>query len=144
MPVQVEIHREGRAVLQTYLDPLDMREVIEKHDWIVKQVLDHATKPVHSITDMRTLSRLPSNILSQGLSAISTVHPMGGEIILVTTNAFLNTMANVFKKAVRKYNVSLFQTMDEAWAYVDKLLASEPGVVSNPQNAQHPDSNQNA
>src|SRR5947207_15940397 len=101
MTVSYELLREVRVVLQIYRDPLDMGEIIRQQQDIMRHVLDRASKPVHSIVDLSTVIMLPSNILSQSVSSLRTVHPNGGEIVIVSTSTFLNTMSNIFKKAVR-------------------------------------------
>jgi hypothetical protein len=125
MGVKAEIHREGRIVVQTYSDPLDMKDIIAQQKWIVTEILDHATKPVHTIIDMLQVKRLPSNMLGHGTQTLKTVHPMGGQIVVVTNSGFLNTMADVFKRIVRNHKVDVFKTMDEAWTYYDQVLAEE-------------------
>ena len=125
MGVKADVLREGRIVVQTYTDPLDMKDIIAQHKWIVEHVLDPATKPVHTIIDMLNVHRLPSNMIGHGSQTLKTVHPMGGQIVVVTNNNFLNTMADVFKRVVRNYKVNIFKTMDEAWQYYDRVLAEE-------------------
>src|SRR5207253_804104 len=80
MTVSVELHRNGRVLLQVYSDPLTMDEILVQQDWIVREVLSNATQPIHSIVDACQVTRLPGDILSRGIGAVKTVHPQGGQI----------------------------------------------------------------
>jgi|SRR5579859_1206235 len=125
MPIESKLTRNGRVIYQHYLDPLDMRDVLAHFQKYQSEILDHATAPVHIITDTSGLSRLPSHILSGGMSTIRHSHPMGGQIVIVAQGGFINAMAQVFQRMAKNQPVTVVHTLDEAWVYVDKLLASE-------------------
>src|SRR5258708_4975429 len=125
MPIKIELLRDGRVILQTYTDPLDMMELIQNVKKLQTEVLDHATRRVHTLTDATGVTRLPSNLLSGGAASIKNVHPMGGEIVIVTSNNFINTMSNLFKRVVPKYKISVFTTLEAGWAEIDRILAQE-------------------
>jgi hypothetical protein len=129
MTIEIELVREGRVILQRYSDPLSMNEIAANVKRLHREVLDKATQPVHTITDITHVTKLPSNMLSGGIESIRTVHPMGGQIIIVSNNRFLNVMAGVFKRLAVKYKVTLVQTLDAAWVEADRILAEEKAPV---------------
>src|SRR5258708_4074386 len=100
MPIENQLLRDGRVILQIYTDPLDMIELIKNVQTLQRDILDHATKQVHTITDATSVTKLPSNFLSGGAASIKNVHPMGGEIVIVTGNNFINMMSNLFGRIV--------------------------------------------
>ncbi len=125
MSVQMVPQRDGRVIYQTYVDPVDMREIATEFVKMQRQYLDPATKPVHALINMLGMTHPPANILSGALQLVRKPHPMGGEIILVTSNMFVLSMSNIFKRLVKHSKVSVFTSLDEAWKYADTLLDHE-------------------
>ena len=125
MPIVNQLLRDGRVILQTYTDPLDMIELIKNAQTLQHDFLDHATKRVHTITDATGVTKLPTNLLSGGAASVKNVHPMSGEIVIVTSNNFINTMSSLFGKIVPQYKVTVWKTMEDGWAEIDRILARE-------------------
>src|SRR5258708_3468498 len=125
MPIKIELLRDGRVILQTYTDPLDMMELIQNVKKLQSEILDHATRRVHTLTDATGVTKLPSNLLSGGAASVKNVHPMSGEIVIVTSNNFINTMSSLFGKIVPQYKVTVWKTMEDGWAEIDRILARE-------------------
>ena len=125
MPVEVKIERDGRAVLTTFLEPLDMHEIVEANDKSTREHLQFATKPVHSIIDTTQIRKLPSNMLSNSLSMSRKLHPMVGTMVVVSSNGFINAMSAILSKAPMGKKIVICQSLDEAWTIIDRLLAEE-------------------
>jgi len=123
MPVEVKIERDGRAILSTFLEPLDMQEIVEANDKSTREHLQFATKPVHSIIDTTQIHKLPSNMLSNSMHLSRKLHPMVGTMVVVTNNAFINAMSAILSKAPMGKKIVICQTVEEAWAIIDRLLA---------------------
>ena len=132
MTVEFELVRGGRVILQIYGDPLDMGELAETAERLQREILDHATRPVHTLTDATRVTKVPTNLLRGGASTLKNVHPMGGQIVIVTGNGFVNTMSTIFSRIVPQYRVTVFKTMDEGWAEIERIMAMEQsGTDSN-------------
>lgn len=125
MPVEVQLVKEGRVTLTVFTDPMDMREAGEANEKAERDFLSKATRPVHAIIDCTALHRLPSNILSSSLKMSRSLHPMTGEMVIVVQNSFVAAIANLMRRTISSHKISVYPTMPEAWAYIDRLLAEE-------------------
>ncbi len=125
MTIEVELLRDGRVLLQRYSDPITLTEISANVKRVQAEIMDKATQPVHTIVDMTQVHKLPSNMLSGGVDSIKAVHPMSGQIVIVSNNQFINVMANVFKRIVDKYKVTVVHTVDDAWVEIDRILTEE-------------------
>ena len=125
MPIEYELSRNGRVIYQRYSDPLDMRDVVAHFHKYQSEILDRASAPIHMITDTTGLNHVPGNILSGGLTTLRQTHPMGGEIVIIARGGFINAMAQVFQRMAKNQTIAVVHTVEEAWVYVDGLLAKE-------------------
>ncbi len=124
MPIQVELIKDNRVVLQTYSDPLNNHELNQLKNQMANEILPAASGKLHVIADFRDVHNLPSTILNSGSSMLKTPHANTGLIICVTSNAFINAMANILVKLTPKQPVKVVRTLEEAMKTVDGLLAA--------------------
>ncbi len=127
MPIQVELIRDNRVILQTYSDPLDSAHMSALRNKMDRVILPAAEGKVHIIADFRAVKNLPGTILSSGTTMLSNSHPNTGQIVCVTPSAFINAMARIFVSLSAKANVpvKIVQSLEEAYAEIDTLLANE-------------------
>src|SRR5260221_4408533 len=126
MPINTQLLREGRIILQRYDDPLNLKEVSELAKKIDSDILDNAAKPVHTISDARGLTKLPTNVLSASkLPFNHTVHPMAGNNVVVINNSCLGAIAELFSRLVPQHKLIMCKTMEAGWAEIDRILAEE-------------------
>ena len=124
MPIEIQLMREGRVIVEIFTDPLDMDDIVQNlknHH----EILDRSDKPIHSITDTTGLTRLPSNVLGNSRRSFATAHPLAGVNVVVTSNAFFKVVAELFIKVVPHYKIKIYKTMNEGWAEIDRILAEE-------------------
>lgn len=129
MAIQYELVKEGRVLWQTYTDPVDMAEIATHIEKLHRELYDKATKPIHAISDFSAVTKLPKNIISGSLNIMRHSHPMNGELIIITTNRFVTTMARIFRQSASRQKITLCKTLGEAWEVIDKLLAKETAKV---------------
>ena len=125
MPIQVELIKGNRVVLQTYSDPLTNLDLGHLKSRMLNEFLPFATGKLHVIADLRSVRNLPGTILSSGSSMLQSPHANTGLVICVTSNAFINRMAQILAKLAPKQPVKVMNSLDEAYKEVDMLLASE-------------------
>ncbi len=89
MPIQVELIKENKVVLQTYSDPLTNLDLSQLKNQMVNEILPSATGKLHVIADLRDIRNLPGTILSSGSSMLQTPHANTGLVICVTSNSLL-------------------------------------------------------
>jgi hypothetical protein len=123
MPIQVELIRENRAVLQTYTDPLVHADLITSQQIMIRNIFPHSVGKLHIIADFGSVKNLPSIVLRSGSAMMRTAHPNTGHIICVTQSAFVIKLANVFARLSPQYPVKVVRTLEEAYREVDALLA---------------------
>ncbi len=126
MPVQIETARNERIVILHYAEPLDVEEVIPAIQKVRSEVYDRAIRPVFGINDFSGIKRVPGDLLSQATRYFKSPHPMEGEVSVVVSNPFMNALIGVYNRVSRN-KVTVFNSMDEALAHFDALLASEQG-----------------
>ena len=130
MAIKYELVKEGRVLWQTYTDPVDMAEIATHIEKLHRQFYDKATRPIHAISDFSAVTKLPKNIISGSLNIMRHSHPMNGELVLITTNRFVTTMARIFRQSASRQKITLCQTLDEAWELIDRILEKEAAKVS--------------
>ena len=124
MPIQVDLIKENKVVLQTYSDPLTNYDLGNLKNQMVNEILPSATGKLHVIADLQNIRNLPGTILSSGSSMLQSPHPNTGLVICVTSNSFLNAMAHILAKLVPKQPVKVVKTLEEAYKEVDRLLST--------------------
>ena len=123
MPIQVELIKENRVVLQTYTDPLDGTDLIALRQKMDNDIFPNTVSKLHIIADFGGVKNLPSTLLSTGSAMLRMAHSNTGHIICVTQSAFVATFANVFAKLSPKYPIKVVESLEEAYREVDILLA---------------------
>lgn len=125
MPVAVRLIKEGRVALQTYTEPLVMRDLEVLNKTMRQDILSHSAHKVHILADFRLTPSPPLFILARGASQLDRSHPNTGTIVGVLENALVYRMGLMFVKLAPKYDVRLARTFDEALRILDALLAKE-------------------
>jgi hypothetical protein len=125
------LERDGRVLVITFTDPFTFEDMKDVTTRLNSEVLDKATRPVHSITDFSAVTRLPSNVLSGSLKLYKTAHPNSGVAAIVVSNAFINSLVGVYNK-VSRTTVPNFTTLADALVYLDRLLAQETTTDTTP------------
>jgi hypothetical protein len=130
MPADVQYLRDNRVALFTYHPPLTAPELLAVFDDYAA-ACQKASQPVHGIGDVSTLSSLPGKVLS--LLRASSNSPlrqrMAGSFVVVTKNAFLKIMVNATTSLMPHIKVYIVDSLDNAWAKIDEILAAEGRTV---------------
>jgi hypothetical protein len=128
------LEREGRIAVITFTDPFTFEDLKESATQMNSEVLDKATRLVHSINDFSAVTRLPSNVLSGSLKLYKTTHPNSGVAVIVVSNAFISSLVGVYNK-VSRTTVPNFLTLEDALVYLDRLLAEETAADTTPTDS---------
>lgn len=123
MPIQIELIRENRVVLQTYSEPLNSSEINNLKVKMESVILASAIGKLHIIADFRGIQNLPGTILSSGSNMLRKAHSNTGQIVFITSSAFVGAMARILVKLSPKQQLIVVQTLDEAYKEIDALLA---------------------
>jgi hypothetical protein len=125
MPIAVSLIKEGRVALQTYTEPLVMRDLELLSDTMNQDILSPAAGKIHILADFRMMSSPPLFILARGASQLDRSHPNTGTIVAVLENALVYRMGLMFIRLAPKYDIRLARTFDEAVKIIDALLAKD-------------------
>ncbi len=125
MPINVELIKDNRAVLQTYSDPIDHAQMNALRIKMEGEILPQTGEKIHIIADFSAVKNLPGSILSSGAGMLRGAHPNTGVVICVTSGAFVNAMAGIFTKLTGGDRFRIVRSLAEAHNEIDQLLLSE-------------------
>ena len=127
MPITYEVLREGRVVLFTYPSGFTMPEVNASIDSFQREVLDKATKKVHTVSDVTAVTQIPPNVLSLSVGMIKKTPTGVGTMFIVTSQNFINSFAGMLTRLFPMQKVVICSTVAEAIEQADRLIAREIG-----------------
>jgi hypothetical protein len=122
MPIETELIRENRAVLQTYSEPLTAQVMNKLRTQMEDVILPSASGKLHIIADFSAVQNVPGTILSSGSAMLRRPHTNTGQIICVTSSGFVNAMARMLISLSPKQSFIVVRSLEEAYKAVDKLL----------------------
>lgn len=129
MPSRTELLKGGRVLLLTYTDPMttaDLQQALGE----LHHVCEAASAPVHTITDISTVTNLPPKIVSflryNPYSPFK--NPNTGTFIVIVRSRFVGTIVNTLASLSRGFDIRSVSTMEQAWVQVDGILAAETQV----------------
>jgi hypothetical protein len=126
MPITIELIKQGRVALQTYSDPLVMRDLETLNDTMGQEILPSAEGKIHILADFRLVRHPPIFLLARGASLLDRTHPNTGTIVGILESALVYRMGLMFATLMPKHPIILVRSMDEAISIIDDLLAPEP------------------
>ena len=114
MPITVEMIKDNTIVVQTYSDPVDMKQMYDLKDQMARNILASAAHKLHIIADFSQVKNLPGMILSRGAFMLSNAHPNTGVVIIVTKDSFVTRMAQIFARLSPKQEIRVTASLEEA------------------------------
>lgn len=124
MSLEIQFLKDNRVLLCRYSDPIDITQdaaTLAQHRYLY----DRATLPIHRIVDSTQVTKVPPDLLTALLHSTNIRHPKSGAIIVIVNQALFRILAEMVKRVVRSADVRVVNTMSEALAEVDNILASE-------------------
>ena len=126
MPARTELLKDGRVLLLTYTDPMTTDDLqLALND--LHHVCTVALAPVHTITDISTITNLPPKIVSflryNPYSPFK--NPNTGTFMVIVRSRFVGTIVNTLASLARGFDIRSVPTMEDAWAQLDGILAQE-------------------
>jgi hypothetical protein len=123
MPVTLEVREEGRVLYMTISDPWSVQDILaiqpRTHDLFAK-----AQHKIHTLVHV-TARSVPSGMLTARPSSGGLSRPSEGQIVIVGAPALLKAIAEVMFKIAKFTRSSFFDTEEEAWRYLQDILAHE-------------------
>ena len=132
MPISGQLLRDGRVYLFTYAERFTVNEIGESVEALQQEVLAHAARKVHTISDFSAVRSLPPNSLGSSRHLVRRSHPMLGTVILVTPSDFIRRMIDIMTKVTPGSRLITCRTLDDALAEVDRILAEESQQEESP------------
>ena len=127
MPIQTRLIRDGRVLLNTYTEPLDIGDVSDMVDQNNEEFFDKALKPLHTIDDVTLIKDLPPNLLSDARPIIPKRHAMAGRGYIVARAGLLSIVARTLLKVIGKEDLQVSYSLEEALGQLDEVLKQEAG-----------------
>lgn len=125
MPVQIELTKDNRVVLQTYTEPLTSAHMVELKDRMDREILPASQHIVHIIVDFQGITSLPTSILTSGVNMMNRAHPNTGSVICVTRSEFVSAMARIFSGVLSRRRVRVVTSLEQAYDEIDALLTEQ-------------------
>jgi hypothetical protein len=134
MPVTMEYVENGRVLLYTFTDPWDAQDLMGFYAE-TRAYLDKAEHKVHTLVDVRNARRVPTRVMDLRRGP-DWSHPNSGHVAVVGAATAISIFVQAVFRISRFDRVQFFNTMDEAWTYLRKLIAAEEAGVNDNPNAR--------
>ena len=128
MTVLTEIEREGRVIVYRFVGNITLKEIqsTDAADAIHRDKM--TPHKVHTLLNFLEVGKLPTGILAPSQRPPAITHPNSGYVILISNSTFVNAIAAASANLTGMTNFRYFKTADEAWVYIDALLAHEKQI----------------
>jgi hypothetical protein len=124
MPVTVKFLEGEHVFYMKIEDPWTMDHIATAFDEAVPH-FDKATFKVHTLANVTSTRNLPPGVLSIRQGNPTLVHPNRGHAAVVGANNFVKSIGDAVTRIARFKSVQFFNTEEDAWAYLRKLIAQE-------------------
>jgi hypothetical protein len=124
MPIKLELIRDGRVLVRTLTDPVDVQQLFESFSYGAREIMDPSPHTIHLILDVSQTRNIPNNLLTMGLKADKIKHPKTGQVVVVSTSGFIKTIINLLHQLSHSKPIAA-STLEEALKYIDRVLAEE-------------------
>lgn len=126
MPIRVELLRNNRLTVFTYSDPFTVAELNEALATGMS-ISDSAKGRVYAIHDASQIRSLPRNLLgfASRTGKENVTHRIVGPVCVIAPSMFIHTIVNTIARVLPKDKLLVVNSMDEALAKIDALLANE-------------------
>ena len=128
MPIVTQLVRDGRVMINTYTEPLEIAEVEAFVDRVNSEIFDKATAPIHSVSDMTQIKELPPRMLSSARAINRKRHRMAGYSYVVVRPGLISAMARAFLDVLRSERLRLSYSVEDALSKIDQALAQESTI----------------
>jgi hypothetical protein len=124
MPIQYTTACANRLFINTFTEPFTIAEI---NEMLAQQrtIWESATQPIHVITNLESMTRLPPNVLSSSLHLIHNAHPMTGKTFIVIPNMLLASMVKALMSAAPKGTLKICTSLQEAVTQAEQMIAQE-------------------
>ncbi|HLY26450.1 MAG TPA: hypothetical protein VKQ72_08935 [Aggregatilineales bacterium] len=131
MPIQTQFLRDGRVMLNTFTEPLELPEVDDMIERVNRDFFDKALKPVHTIDDLTLIKQLPPNILSNARPLIPKRHQMAGHGYIVVKAGLLSMIARSLLNVIGRDNLQVVYSIEDALEKIDQTLWQEGSSLTS-------------
>jgi hypothetical protein len=122
MPIQIELIKENRVVLQTYSDPLDGPQLYELMNRMDHIILPAAEGQLQIIADFRAVKHFPGSFISLGARMLHARHQNTGKIVFVTANPLIMAMSEVVSGVIQRQLIAVVPSIEAADKLIDEQL----------------------
>jgi hypothetical protein len=122
MPIQLELIKENRVVLQTYSDPVDSTQLNELREHMDLIILPATTGKIHIIADFRGVKNLSGPVISLGAQMLYSRHLNTGMLVCITTNPLIIAMINVVSGLIPRQSFAVVSSFEAADNIIDQVL----------------------
>jgi hypothetical protein len=131
MPITVELRENGHIIYAVFSHPYTLQEAVDNREK-EKRLRDQGSGVIHLLLNLSKSGRPPNGVLKVARDGPSFVHPTRGKIAIVGASFFSRMIVEMASKLARRRfeNIQFFDTEDQAWAFLRKLIAEEPAKTA--------------
>src|SRR5260221_6479999 len=133
MPITVENREDGRVRYFVITDPWVTNDLVSLYP-ADRAYRDNAHFTVHTMMNISKMKQIPPGLLAVRVDAPAFFHPHSGYLLMIGAGMFPRVMAETIFKLAHYDRARFFETEEEGWAFIQKVLANEP-VASQAQTA---------
>lgn len=124
MPVTWELREDGRVSHYFFTDPWKATELTH---WYPQDnaYRDSVKFRVHTVMDLRNMRQVPSGVLSVRNDA-PAFRQDSGQLVMIGAATFAKVITETVLRLVHYDKAKFFDTAEEGWAYMLKILREEP------------------
>ena len=127
MPVTLELRENDRVLYYTFIDTWEVSELTALYPQSMAY-LHNASRKLYTLAVFPCRARpIPSGLLTLRYGP-DWSHPNGGQIAVVGASALLRTFANFTFRLRGFEKTRFFDTEEEAWNHLRKLIADEAEI----------------
>jgi len=124
MPLTMKLCENGRVIYVKSADPLsllDFTELTARQ----RAIMDQATRPIHKLSNMVQVTRLPTGLINNNEKAPILHHINAGMLVIIGTTPIHRVILEAATHTMDIHKTVFFDTEAEGWGYLRNLIAHE-------------------
>jgi hypothetical protein len=132
MPISMEPRENGRVLYIVFTDPWsigDLKMLLQQIAVYLREVNPQA----HMLVDLTRTHVIPPDAVQQVFNDLRAIEPEMGEVILVGATRAMQLLGELVFRLFHFGPIQFYDSMEAAWAYVEKTLAEGDNLSVPPQ-----------
>lgn len=124
MPITAETRDDGHVRYFVITDPWQTSDLIAQYP-ADREYRDSVDFTVHMLMNISQMKHIPPGLLAARKDAPALSHRRSGYLVMIGAGTFPRVMAETIFKLAHYDRAVFFDTEEEGWAYIRKVIAEE-------------------